>query len=149
MKCQMIVNLQTMPVSNQFITVQSIWHFEIYMNIYLQTGKIWKYTSIRSHNFLSFTIRFHYRERNLLLEAETSYKHDALVASVDTLHQLNADQKAVFDKMTPVEPENRFYWKHSSHTFGKKDVALAVAGCGVAAQLLTGGGRLILRSNYP
>ncbi|OWY97855.1 Helitron helicase [Phytophthora megakarya] len=157
----MISNLQTIPANNQFIVVQSIWHSEIYMNIYSQTGKIWKCTLIRSLNFLNAS-DVAYRERNRFLEAETSYNHDELAASVDTLHQLNADQKAVFDNLRKTySPSHKQITDNSqwemfldgpggtgksfllekilAYVRQKGSVALALAGSEIAAQLLTGG----------
>ncbi|OWZ06857.1 Helitron helicase [Phytophthora megakarya] len=118
----MISNLQTIPANNQFIVVQSIWHSEIYMNIYSQTGKIWKCTLFRSLNFL-----------------KTPYYHDELAASVDTLHQLNADQKGFLIKWPRRNQKFFFIRKILAYVRQKRGVALAVAGSGITAQLLTGG----------
>ncbi|OWZ04279.1 hypothetical protein PHMEG_00023843 [Phytophthora megakarya] len=111
--CQMINNLQTIPVNNRFFVVQSIWHSEIYMNIYSQTGKIWKYATDVA-----------FRERNRLLEAETSCNPDELTASVDSPG--GTGKSFLLEKLL-------------AYVRQKGCVALAVAGRGIAAQLLIGG----------
>ncbi|KAG3184625.1 hypothetical protein PC128_g13659 [Phytophthora cactorum] len=104
------------------------------------------------------------RNRNRLIENETSYESTTLDHQAAALNSLNADQKRVYDKVMEavhpagpdasvlVFPGKQFFLDGPGGT-GKSflletilasirregRIALAVAGSGIAAQLLTGG----------
>ncbi|OWZ23688.1 Helitron helicase [Phytophthora megakarya] len=133
-KCQMIINLQTMPVNNQFIAMQSIWQSDINMNITLQTVKFGNFHDVEVASDVA------YRKRNRLLVAETSNKLDEsrIPHRVQQITD-NLQWEMIFLDDTSGTGKSFLLEKILAYVQQKEGVALAVARCGIGAQLLTGG----------